>query len=78
MPATPWTHTAEGVMLDVRVMPRSARAPIEDEANEALRKFVAKALGIAPRAAARLKRLRIADDAPALSASLERLTAKVP
>jgi len=103
MVARPWTQAADGVVLDVRVTPRSARdaiegierradgrvvlkarvraAPVEGEANEALRRLVAKALGIAPRqvdvaagATARLKRLRIAGDAQALAAMLERLT----
>jgi uncharacterized protein (TIGR00251 family) len=93
---------ADGIALDVRLTPRSARdaiegvecrangrtvlkvrvraAPVEGEANEALRRLVAKALGIAPRqvelaagTAARLKRLRIAGDAQRLDAMLERL-----
>jgi uncharacterized protein len=92
-----------GVALDVRLTPRSARdalegiecradgrpvlkarvraAPVEGEANEALRRLIAKALGIAPRqiefaagATARLKRLLIAGDGRALDATLERLT----
>jgi len=60
---------------------RVRAAPVEGEANEALRRLVAKALGIAPRqvdvaggATARLKRLRISGDAQALAATLERLT----
>jgi uncharacterized protein (TIGR00251 family) len=64
---------------------RVRAAPIEGEANEALRRLVAKALGIAPRqvdvasgATSRVKRLRIAGDARTLSAALERLTAAVP
>jgi uncharacterized protein YggU (UPF0235/DUF167 family) len=55
-------------------------APVEGEANEALRRLVAKALGVAPRqvelaagAAARLKRLRISGDPQMLEAILERL-----
>jgi uncharacterized protein YggU (UPF0235/DUF167 family) len=55
-------------------------APVEGEANEALRRLVAKALGVAPRqvelaagAAARLKRLRIVGDPQMLEAILERL-----
>jgi uncharacterized protein len=100
----------DGVALDVRLTPRSARdaidgvecradgrpvlkarvraAPVEGEANDALRRLIAKELGIAPRqvelaagATARLKRLLIAGDAGMLEATLERLTrelAKVP
>ncbi|MGA2892479.1 MAG: DUF167 family protein [Xanthobacteraceae bacterium] len=103
MLARPWTRAADGVVLDVRVTPRSSRdaiegierradgrmvlkarvraAPVEGEANEALRRLVAKALGIAPRqidvaggATARVKRLRISGDAQALAAMLEQLT----
>ena len=95
-------RVADGIALDVRLTPRSARdaiegiecradgrtvlkvrvraALVEGEANEALRRLVAKALGIAPRqvelaagAAARFKRLRIVGDAPTLDAMLERL-----
>jgi uncharacterized protein (TIGR00251 family) len=95
-------RVAEGIALDVRLTPRSARdaiegiecradgrtvlkvrvraAPVEGEANEALRRLVAKALGVAPRqvelaagAAARLKRLRISGDPQMLEAILERL-----
>jgi uncharacterized protein len=99
----------DGVALDVRLTPRSARdtiegvecrggrpvlkarvraAPVEGEANEALRRLIAKELGIAPRqielaagATARLKRLLIAGNVRTLEATLERLTqqtAKVP
>ncbi len=60
---------------------RLCAAPVEGEANEALRRLMAKALGIAPRqveiatgATARLKRLRIAGDPQSLTATLERLT----
>jgi hypothetical protein len=95
-------RVAEGIALDVRLTPRSARdaiegvecradgrtvlkvrvraAPVEGEATEALRRLVAKALGVAPRqvelaagAAARLKRLRISGDPQMLEAILERL-----
>jgi uncharacterized protein (TIGR00251 family) len=59
---------------------RVRAAPLDGEANEALRRLIAKALGIAPRqvevaagATARVKRLRIAGDARALDAMLERL-----
>jgi uncharacterized protein (TIGR00251 family) len=103
MNARPWTQTADGVVVDIRVTPRASReaieglerradgrvvlkvrlcaAPAEGEANEALRRLLAKALGIAPRqveiaagVAARLKRLRIAGDPNGLAATLERLT----
>jgi uncharacterized protein (TIGR00251 family) len=103
MPERPWTQTADGVVLDVRLTPRSARdaiegverradgrtvltarvcaAPVEGDANEALRRLIAKELGLALRqvefvggATARLKRLRIAGDGPAVAALLERLT----
>jgi uncharacterized protein len=95
-------RVADGIVLDVRLTPRSARdaiegiecradgrtvlkvrvraAPVEGEANDSLRRLIAKALGIAPRqvelaagAAARLKRLQIAGDAQMLDAMLERL-----
>jgi uncharacterized protein (TIGR00251 family) len=75
-------HRADGrAVLKARVR----AAPVEGEANEALRRLVAKALGVAPRqvdvaagATARLKRLRIAGDAQALGAMLERLTKAGP
>jgi hypothetical protein len=59
---------------------RLRAVPVEGEANEALRRLLAKALGIAPRqveiatgATARLKRLVIAGDPRTLEAKLERL-----
>jgi uncharacterized protein YggU (UPF0235/DUF167 family) len=93
----------DGVALDVRLTPGSARdaiegvehradgrpvlkarvraAPVESGANEALRRLIAKELGIAPRqialaagATARLKRLLICGDVRMLEATLERLT----
>ncbi len=102
MTTRPWTQTPNGVVLDVRVTPRSGRdaiegierradgravlkarlraPPVEGQANEALRRLIAKALGVAPRqvdvatgASGRLKRLQIAGDARALDAALERL-----
>jgi uncharacterized protein len=98
----PWTQAANGVVLEVRVTPRSAgdsiegieqradgravlkarvrAAPAEGAANEALRQFIAKALGVAPRqidiaagATARVKRLRITGDVQTLNAMLERV-----
>ncbi len=60
---------------------RVRAAPFEGEANEALRRLIAKAIGVAPRqveiaagATARVKRLHIAGDPRALNACLERLT----
>lgn len=60
---------------------RLRAAPAEGAANEALRRLIARELGIAPRqveivagAAARQKRLRIAGDTKAVDAMLERLT----
>jgi uncharacterized protein (TIGR00251 family) len=99
----PWAPVADGIVLDVRLAPRSGRdaidgletradgrpvlkvrvraAPFEGEANVALQRLIAKALGVAPRqveiasgATARVKRLRIFGDAPALAAALERVT----
>ncbi len=103
MPQRPWTQTADGIVLDVRLTPRSARdaiegverradgrmvlkarvraAPVEGDANAALRRLIAKELEIAPRqvefaggATARLKRLRIAGDPRMLAALLEWFT----
>jgi len=107
MTARPWRQTADGVVLDVRVTPRSGpdaiegierradgravlkarlrAAPVDGEANEALRRLIAKALGVAPRqvdvatgAATRVKRLEISGDARLLNAMLERLTRAAP
>ena len=65
------------MMLKVRVR----AAPVEGEANEALRRLIAKQLGVAPRqvdvvtgATARLKRLRISGDTQMLASMLQRLT----
>ncbi len=103
MPEQPWTQTADGIVLDVRLTPRSARdaiegverradgrmvlkarvraAPVEGDANAALRRLIAKELQIAPRQVefaggetARLKRLRIAGDPRMLATLLERFT----
>ena len=63
-------------VLKVRVR----AAPSEGEANEALVRLIAKALGVAPRqvtltagATARVKRLAVAGAGPALAATLARL-----
>jgi uncharacterized protein YggU (UPF0235/DUF167 family) len=60
---------------------RVRAAPSEGEANAALIKLVARALGVPPRdvsltagATARIKRLAIAGDGPTLAAALEKLT----
>ena len=61
---------------------RVRAAPTEGEANEALRRLVAKSLDVAPRsvalvagATARIKRLTISGDAPKLVAALEKICA---
>jgi len=64
---------------------RVRAAPAEGEANDALRRLLANALGIAPGqvvvaagAKSRIKRLRIAGDPRALDGKLERLTRAAP
>lgn len=98
----PWVQLSDGVVLDVRLTPRSGRdavegverradgrivlkarvraAPFEGQANDALCRLLAHALGLAPRQVeiaagegARLKRLRIAGDPRMLHVALERL-----
>ncbi|MFN3658233.1 MAG: DUF167 family protein [Pseudolabrys sp.] len=61
---------------------RVRAAPSEGEANDALCRLLAKALGVAPRdvtlaagATARVKRLTVAGDGPTLVARLEKLLA---
>lgn len=68
-------------VLKVRVR----AAPTEGEANAALLKVIARALGVAPRmvtllsgATARIKRLRIEGDPAALSAALEKMAEAKP
>jgi len=65
-------------VLKVRVR----AAPTEGEANEALRRLLAKALGVPTRdvtlaagATSRVKRLAIAGDGPLLAAALEKICA---
>jgi uncharacterized protein YggU (UPF0235/DUF167 family) len=64
------------VVLKVRVR----AAPSEGEANEALCRLIAKAVGVPPRdvtlvagATARIKRLAISGDGPTLMAALEKI-----
>jgi uncharacterized protein len=72
-------HLADGrAVVKVRV----AAPPSEGEANDALIRLIAKAVGIAPRdvtlaagATARVKRLVLAGDGPTLIAALEKMTA---
>jgi uncharacterized protein (TIGR00251 family) len=63
---------------------RVRAAPSEGEANEALIRLIAKALGVPPRdvalaagATTRVKRLTIAGDSPTLIARLEKLAASL-
>jgi hypothetical protein len=98
----PWTATADGVVVDVRLTPRGGRdaiegierradgravlkarvrvAPSEGEANAALCRLIADALGIAPRqvtivagATSRVKRIRVTGETAALAGALRRL-----
>jgi len=100
----PWSLTAGGIVLAVRLTPKGGRdaidgiefladgravlkarvaaPPREGEANEALRRLIAKAAGVPPRdvalvagAGARIKRLSIAGDGPTLIAALEKIAA---
>ena len=102
MAGKPWSLTADGVVLTIRLTPKGGRdaidgvdvladgrpvlvvrvraAPANGEANLALIRLVAKAVGVPPRdvaivagATARLKRLLISGDAPTLIAALEKL-----
>jgi uncharacterized protein YggU (UPF0235/DUF167 family) len=61
---------------------RVRAAPSEGEANEALCRLIAKAVGVPPRnvtlvagATARLKRLSVSGDGPSLIAALEKIVA---
>jgi uncharacterized protein (TIGR00251 family) len=104
MAARPWTTTAGGILLVVRLTPKGGRdaidgiedlgdgravlkarvraVPSEGEANAALVRLMARALGVAPRdvavaagATSRIKRLKIGGSAPALAAALEKICA---
>ena len=101
MAQEPWTATADGVVVDVRLTPRGGRdaiegterradgrmmlkvrvraAPSEGEANTALCRLIAKALGVASSqvklvggATSRVKRIRAVGDPVVLVAALER------
>jgi uncharacterized protein YggU (UPF0235/DUF167 family) len=61
---------------------RVRAAPTEGEANDAMRRLIAKVLGVPPRdvtlaagATARIKRLTISGDCPTLIAALEKIVA---
>ena len=102
MAGKPWSLTADGVVLTIRLTPKGGRdaidgvdvladgrpvlvvrvraAPADGEANLALIRLVAKAVGVPPRdvaivagATARLKRLLISGDGPTLIAALEKI-----
>ena len=103
MAARPWSLTADGVALMVRLTPKGGRdtiggidaladgrtvlmarvraAPADGEANAALIRLIAKTVGVPPRdvalvagATARLKRLMVSGDGPALIAALEKIS----
>ena len=103
----PWTTTADGIIVDVRLTPRGGRDAIDGvarrddghtvlkarvraaaqdgEANAALCRLLAEAIGAAPRqvtlvagTSARLKRIRIAGDAARLVAALTRIAGTKP
>lgn len=100
----PWTATADGVVIDVRLTPRGGRdaiegielraegravlkarvraAPSDGEANIALCRLIADALGIAPHhvkvaggATSRIKRMRVTGETAAIVRALRRLAA---
>lgn len=102
MVGKPWSLTANGVALTVRLTPKGGRdgvdgveeladgraalrarvraVPAEGEANAALIRLIAKAVGVPPRdvslaagATGRLKRLAISGDGPTLIAALEKI-----
>ena len=67
----------------MRAQARVRAAPSEGEANAALIKLVARALGVPPRdvslaagaATSRVKRVTVAGDGPSLAAALEKIVA---
>jgi uncharacterized protein (TIGR00251 family) len=104
MSAPPWTVSADGLVLAIRLTPKGGRDSIDGieqladgrsvlrarvraiasdgEANAALTKLIAGALGVAPRnvtliagAASRLKRVKVAGSGPTLAAALEKICA---
>ena len=105
MTSVPWSVTAGGIEMAVRLTPKGGRdavdgletmadgrtvlkarvraAPSEGQANEALCRLIAKAIGVPRRdvalaagATARVKRLTIAGHGPTLLAALEKIAAK--
>ena len=104
MAARPWSLSAGGITLAVRLTPKGGHdaidgievladgravlaarvraVPAEGEANVALIRLIAKAMGVPPRdvvlaagATSRLKRLVISGDGPTLIAALEKIAA---
>jgi uncharacterized protein len=104
MVGEPWSLTANGVTLTIRLTPKGGRdaidgievmsdgravlkvrvraAPSEGEANAALVRLIAKAMGVPPRnvvlaagATGRRKRLMISGDGPTFVAALEKIAA---
>ena len=98
----PWTVTADGVTVTVRLTPKGGRdaiegvetlsdgrtvlkvrvraLPMEGEANAALSRVLAQALGVPPRhveiasgATSRVKRMKIVGDGSALGTALEKI-----
>jgi len=104
MVGKPWSLTANGVTLTIRLTPKGGRdaidgidamsdgrvvlkvrvraAPSEGEANAALIRLIAKAMGVPQRnvvlaagATGRLKRLVVSGGGPAFVAALEKIAA---
>jgi uncharacterized protein (TIGR00251 family) len=98
----PWTATADGLVITVRLTPKGGRdaidgverladgravvrarvraAPSDGAANAALLRLLADRLDVAPRdvsfmagATNRIKRIKVAGDATALAAALDRV-----
>jgi len=103
--AKPWTATAGGISLAVRLTPKGGRdavdgiaqladgrcvlkvrvaaLPSEGEANDALLRLIAKAVGVPPRdvrlaagATSRVKQLIVSGHGPTLVAALEKIATK--